>query len=83
MSQSIARWSCGISLWSAALNLGLGTPWRFALFSCPSITRAEALPTVNEAQLLPDSIRCKHLFIDLQQLVLGTQRRDRKRRLSA
>ena len=47
---------------------------------CPSITRAEALQTVNEAQLLPDSIRCRHLFIGLQQLVLGAQRRDRKRR---
>jgi hypothetical protein len=51
--------------------------------SCPSITRAEALQTVNEAQLLPDGIRCRHLFIGLQQLVLGTQRGDRKRRLSA
>ena len=51
--------------------------------SCPGITRAEALQTVNEAQLLPDSIRCRHLFIGFQQLVLGTQRRDRKRRPSA
>jgi NAD(P)H dehydrogenase (quinone) len=27
VSRSIARWSCGISLWLAALNLGSCTPW--------------------------------------------------------
>ena len=68
--------------------VGCVEPWfthavAIGAISCPGITRAEALQTVNEAQLLPDSIRCRHLFIGLQQLVLGTQRRDRKRRLSA
>jgi hypothetical protein len=68
--------------------VGCAEPWfthavAIGAISCPSITRAEALQTVNEAQLLPNSIRCRHLFIGLQQLVLGTLRRDWRRRLSA
>jgi hypothetical protein len=35
MSRSIARWSCGISLKLARLNLGLHTPWRLALLFAP------------------------------------------------
>jgi hypothetical protein len=54
MSRSIARWSCGISLWSAALNLGLCTPWRFALFF--PVLR---VPKLRVPELVPGEIARK------------------------
>jgi multimeric flavodoxin WrbA len=44
VSRSIARWSCGISLWLAALNLGLCTPWRFAVLRVPKLRVPELVP---------------------------------------